>query len=76
MSANLNNLPTLDGFREISKQQINEFHKKGHVLIKSVINKNEVGEYRNVIANAADKYNTEKRKIEDRDTYGRPFCRS
>lgn len=73
MSATLNNLSTLAGFREISKQQINEFQKKGHVLIKSVINKNEVGEYRNVIANAADKYNTEKRKIEDRDTYGKAF---
>ena len=29
--------------------------------------------YRNVINEAAYKYNTEKRKLEDRDTYGKAF---
>ena len=29
--------------------------------------------YRPVILDAADRYNTEKRKMEDRDTYGKAF---
>jgi hypothetical protein len=35
-----------------------------------------VAAYREVINDAAYKYNTEKRKLEDRDTYGKAFLQT
>lgn len=66
-------LPTLHDPKDISKTQIEEFREKGHTLIRNVLSPNEVEAYRKVIVDAAEKYNTEKRKMEERDTYGKAF---
>lgn len=66
-------LPALDSTISIEESQIKDFRKNGHTLTKGVLNKEEVSAYREVINNAAYKYNTEKRKLEDRDTYGKAF---
>jgi ectoine hydroxylase-related dioxygenase (phytanoyl-CoA dioxygenase family) len=67
------NLPALDNTITISAQQIDAFRKDGHTLIKNVLSKEEMAVYRNILVSAAQKFNTEKRKMEDRDTYGKAF---
>lgn len=66
-------LPLLNQFMNISQRQIDEFHENGHVLIRNVLSDAEVKAYREVINEAAYKYNTEKRSLEERDTYGKAF---
>ncbi|MBS1735356.1 MAG: phytanoyl-CoA dioxygenase family protein [Bacteroidetes bacterium] len=66
-------LPSLSNFKELSESQIAEFRDKGHTLTRGLLSTEEVAAYHDVIASAAAKYNTEKRKMEDRDTYGKAF---
>src|SRR5438309_8171225 len=66
-------LPALDSFITIDENQIHEFRKNGHALIRNVLNADEISEYRDVINAAAYKFNTEKRALEERDTYGKAF---
>ncbi len=73
MSSKKINLPTLDEQLILSVQQIDEFRKDGHVLIKNLLNTWDVASYRTEIVNAAETFNTEQRKLEDRDTYGKAF---
>lgn len=66
-------LPSLDEFMNISQEQIEQFRMNGHVLIRNILSPDEVAAYRPVILEAASRQNTEKRKLEDRDTYGKAF---
>ncbi|HVW98411.1 MAG TPA: phytanoyl-CoA dioxygenase family protein [Mucilaginibacter sp.] len=66
-------LPDLNNFKNISKENIEEFQEKGHTLVEEVLTADEIAAFRPVIVDAADRYNTEKRKLEDRDTYGKAF---
>lgn len=66
-------LPALSDDIEILKEQIEQFRNSGYTLIRNILNRNEVAAYRKIILSAADKYNTEKRRLEDRDTYGKAF---
>jgi len=66
-------LPSLDNFIDIGPLLSQDFHKNGHVLLKGVLTPVEAGVYRDVINEAAYKFNTEKRKMEERDTYGKAF---
>lgn len=73
MSAITENLPTLNDPINIPKDQIQQFRKDGHTLTPGLLSGDEITAYRKVIAEAAGRYNTEKRKLEDRDTYGKAF---
>ena len=66
-------LPTLNEASPVESSIIAGFQKNGHTLIPGVLNKEEVEVYRDVINNAAYKYNTEKRALQERDTYGKAF---
>src|SRR5436853_816061 len=66
-------LPDLNERKEIHEQQIKEFREKGHTLIRNILSKEEVDIYRDVIVSAVDRYNTEKRELSERDTYGKAF---
>ncbi|MDP9076847.1 MAG: phytanoyl-CoA dioxygenase family protein [Bacteroidota bacterium] len=66
-------LPLLDDLIRTPQDNIDEFQEKGHTLVEGVLSAEEIAVYRPIIVNAADKYNTEKRKLEDRDTYGKAF---
>jgi len=66
-------LPSLDDFKTISQDNIDEFQEKGHTLVKGILSEDEIAVYRPVIVGAADRYNTEKRALKDRDTYGKAF---
>lgn len=66
-------LPDLDSFTSLSEGQIHEFREKGHTITRGLLSSEEIEAYHDVISAAALKYNTEKRKMEDRDTYGKAF---
>ena len=68
-----NVLPALDATIQISEEQINAFQKNGHTLTPAVLTFNEIVAYRDAINKAAYQYNTEKRDLKDRDTYGKAF---
>lgn len=73
MSAKASQLPELNDFKAVSDENINEFLEKGHTLVKNILSAAEMVVYRPVIVDATNRYNTEKRKMEDRDTYGKAF---
>jgi len=66
-------LPQLNNFKTVPQENITEFLEKGHTLVENILSPEEIAAYRPVIVDAADRYNTEKRKMEDRDTYGKAF---
>ena len=66
-------LPELDDFINIPAPQIESFRRDGHTLTRNLLKAGEVDAYRQVLVRAAEKLNTEKRKIEERDTYGKAF---
>lgn len=66
-------LPSLNDFIQLDQSLVDQFRKDGHVLIKSVLKPDEISAFREVINEAAYQYNTEKRKLAERDTYGKAF---
>ena len=66
-------LPDINNQIKVSEENIQELREKGHTLTRGLLSKEEVETYHEVIRNAAEKYNTEKRKMEERDTYGKAF---
>lgn len=66
-------LPALDTTITLSKEHIEGFRANGHTLVENLLAQDEVAVYRDVINEAAYRYNTEKRKLEERDTYGKAF---
>lgn len=66
-------LPLLNDSIELDPLQVAAFRNNGHTLIKGVLKPGEVPAYRDVINTAAYAYNTEKRALNERDTYGKAF---
>jgi ectoine hydroxylase-related dioxygenase (phytanoyl-CoA dioxygenase family) len=66
-------LPHLEEDREISGEQLSEFMEKGHFMTRKLLSPAEVAVYRPQIADAVRKYRTEKRRMAERDTYGKAF---
>jgi hypothetical protein len=65
--------PSLDEQGEVTARECGEFRKNGHILTRQLLNPIELGIYRPLIADAAARYRTEKRRLADRDTYGKAF---
>ncbi|MEO9021547.1 MAG: phytanoyl-CoA dioxygenase family protein [Ginsengibacter sp.] len=68
-----NSLPDLDDVKKIPDDQISEFRRDGHTITRGLLSPDEVVPYHEVISAAAMKFNTERRKMEERDTYGKAF---
>lgn len=66
-------LPALDDVRKIPESQVKAFREEGHTLVRGLLSPEEAAVYRRAIVAAAERYNTEKRKLEERDTYGKAF---
>ena len=63
----------LDQPIQLTEQQTHTFRNDGHTLLRNVLTGDELEFYRHAIVDAAGKYNSEKRKMEERDTYGKAF---
>ncbi|HLM82957.1 MAG TPA: phytanoyl-CoA dioxygenase family protein [Terriglobales bacterium] len=68
-------LPGLVASYDVSSEQIVEFQRKGHILLRSVASSEEVGAYRSVILAAREQFGAERTPLEERDTYGRAFLK-
>lgn len=66
-------LPNLDSRYQFDEDQIASFRNNGHVLLPQVLDAAEIDAFRPLINDAAYRFNTERRRMEDRDTYGRAF---
>ncbi|MEO5889117.1 MAG: phytanoyl-CoA dioxygenase family protein [Ferruginibacter sp.] len=66
-------LPLLEEFISLDPAQVQAFRNNGHTLIKGVLQPGEIPGYRDAINEAAYAFNTEKRELADRDTYGKAF---
>ncbi len=66
-------MPNLSSDYPVSSEQIESFQRDGHLLLRGVCSPEEIAAYRPVINEAADRFNTETRPLEERDTYGKAF---
>jgi ectoine hydroxylase-related dioxygenase (phytanoyl-CoA dioxygenase family) len=66
-------LPKIDSHKVISLARQQEFRERGHTLIREVLTPAEIGVYRPLIVDAVRKYRTERRRLSERDTYGKAF---
>ena len=57
----------------LSESQINAFKTNGHIFLTGLASQPEISFYRQAILKGVKKLNTEKRKLEERDTYGKAF---
>lgn len=57
----------------LTREQIKDYQENGHILLRNLVSEEEIIRYRKEILEAVVKYNTEKRKLKDRDTYGKAF---
>jgi len=67
------NGPDLTEDYPVTPQQVAGYQQNGHILLRQVASEAEMNFYRPVIREAAYHYNTEKRPLSVRDTYGRAF---
>lgn len=73
MSSLTAELPSLSDTYSLDLDQLNDYQKNGHILLRGVASEEEIAAYRSVITDATMRYNKETRKMEDRDTYGKAF---
>ncbi len=73
MKNNLDLFPALDEELVISPEQIIAFRRDGFAVTPNLLKSAELAIYRPVILEAAQKLNTENKKLADRDTYGKAF---
>ncbi len=66
-------LPSLAADYALRQEDIQSYGQNGHVLLRSVCSAEEVEPYHRVISEAAYRYSSEQRPMEERDTYGRAF---
>lgn len=67
------NAPDLTSDYNLTNEQIEQYKSSGHTLVKGLASPDEIKFYRQAILEGVEKLNTERRKMEDRDTYGKAF---
>jgi Phytanoyl-CoA dioxygenase (PhyH) len=65
--------PNLNDIRVVTEAECAEFRENGHVLTRGLLSPSELDYFHPLIAEAARKYRTEKRRLAERDTYGKAF---
>jgi ectoine hydroxylase-related dioxygenase (phytanoyl-CoA dioxygenase family) len=69
-------LPSLSSDYTLSLEHLQEFHKSGVTLVRGLANAEEISAYRPLINKTVADFNTEKRALKDRDTYGMAFLQT
>lgn len=69
----LNQLPDLASNYDLDAEQIASYQQNGHIFLRQVATPEEISAYRPIITQAAQRYNTETRPLQERDTYGKAF---
>jgi ectoine hydroxylase-related dioxygenase (phytanoyl-CoA dioxygenase family) len=66
-------LPDLNSDYPLTRDSIERYRRDGHVLLRGVCSPEEVASYREVITDAAYRFNTQTLPLEERGTYGKAF---
>lgn len=66
-------LPALDDDYQLSGEQIRDYQKNGHIIVRGLASPEEVEAFRPLVREAALRHNRETRPLEERDTYGKAF---
>ena len=61
---------------EVTDQQVAQYQRDGHILLKNVLDAEFIPQYLKAIAETVDERNTETRALKDRDTYGMAFLQT
>jgi ectoine hydroxylase-related dioxygenase (phytanoyl-CoA dioxygenase family) len=70
---NPSDLPPLDSDYPLSAEQVTQYRRDGHILLRGVASPSEAAAYDPVISRAVQEFNTESRALAERDTYGKAF---
>src|SRR5579871_6200791 len=76
MSITQEDLPAIESDYVPSAQQVADYRRDGHVLLRSVCSRSEISIYRRVLVDAATRLNAERRPLAARDTYGKAFLQT
>jgi ectoine hydroxylase-related dioxygenase (phytanoyl-CoA dioxygenase family) len=66
-------LPQINPNYELTKSQIADYGKNGHILLRNVATAEEIAAYRPFMSELVKKLNYHDKPIEERDTYGKAF---
>jgi len=66
-------LPDLSEPYHVSEEQAAAYRRDGHVLLRAVCTPAEIARWRPALLAAVERNNTERRPLEERDTYGKAF---
>lgn len=69
-------LRSLDSTKEVANEIIESFRRDGHILINDILSARELAAYRESINDAVEQFNTEQRKLEEREAYGKAFLQT
>jgi ectoine hydroxylase-related dioxygenase (phytanoyl-CoA dioxygenase family) len=69
-------LPNLSTDCPLTKRQITQYRRDGHILLRTVATQDEVAAFRPVILEARAKYGAEATPLAQRDTYGKAFLKA
>ncbi|WP_240632995.1 phytanoyl-CoA dioxygenase family protein [Paenibacillus montanisoli] len=73
MEKQVNELPDLDSTYEITVDQIAEYRKNGHVMIRQAAKSDEIKVYEPIFTHWVKELNYHDKPVEERDTYGKAF---
>lgn len=57
----------------LTPEHLESYSRDGHVMVRGLLNAEEVAEFRRVILDAVQKLNIQAKPLEERDTYGKAF---
>jgi ectoine hydroxylase-related dioxygenase (phytanoyl-CoA dioxygenase family) len=69
-------LPALDAPYRVEADTVARFQRDGHVAVPGLATRAEVDAYRPIIESAVATHNLERRRLEERDTYGKAFLQT
>ena len=73
MSTQTKSSTSLDTPYHLSSEQAADFQRDGHVLLRGLCSAEEIAKYRPILNSATERFRTENRPMEERDTYGKAF---
>jgi ectoine hydroxylase-related dioxygenase (phytanoyl-CoA dioxygenase family) len=71
--SDLSHLPVMDGDYRLTSDQIAQYRRDGHILLREVASPAEAAAYEPAISAAVERTMTEMRPLAERDTYGKAF---
>jgi ectoine hydroxylase-related dioxygenase (phytanoyl-CoA dioxygenase family) len=69
----LSHLPPLDSNYPLTADQLAQYRRDGHILLREVASQSEAAAHEPFLTAAVNRFNTETRPLAERDTYGKAF---